>query len=88
MTETSRKTKTGMATKTRKTTQTGTNQEKLEMEQKGNRTGRTGNDTEDGNDYHYQARAQSAQARRACALTALGLFLADGTPTVGGGKTF
>ena len=36
----------------------------------------------------YQARAQSARARRACALRALGLFLADGTPTVGGGKTF
>ena len=28
------------------------------------------------------------QARRACALRALGLLLADGTPTVGGGKTF
>ena len=27
-------------------------------------------------------------ARRACALRALGLLLADGTPTVGGGKTF
>ena len=26
--------------------------------------------------------------RRACALRALGLLLADGTPTVGGGKTF
>ena len=36
----------------------------------------------------YQARAQSARARRACALKALGLLLADGTPTVGGGKTF
>ena len=34
---------------------------------------------------HYQARAR---ARRACALRALGLLLADGTPTVGGGKTF
>ena len=54
MTETSRKTKTGMATKTMKTTQIGTNHEKLEMEQKGNRTGRTGNDTEDGNDYHVR----------------------------------
>ena len=32
--------------------------------------------------------AQSARARRACALRALGLLLADGTPTVGGGKTF
>ena len=29
-----------------------------------------------------------ARARRACALRALGLLLADGTPTVGGGKTF
>ena len=28
------------------------------------------------------------QARRACALRALGLLLADGTPAVGGGKTF
>ena len=37
---------------------------------------------------NYQARARSAQARRACALRALGLLLADGTPTVGGGKTF
>ena len=36
----------------------------------------------------YPARAQSARARRACALRALGLLLADGTPTVGGGKTF
>ena len=35
-----------------------------------------------------QARAQSARARRACALRALGLLLADGTPTVGEGKTF
>ena len=32
--------------------------------------------------------AQSARAWRACALRALGLLLADGTPTVGGGKTF
>ena len=37
---------------------------------------------------YYQARARSAPARRACALRALGLLLADGTPTVGGGKTF
>ena len=37
---------------------------------------------------HYPARARSARARRACALRALGLLLADGTPTVGGGKTF
>ena len=36
----------------------------------------------------YPARARSAQPRRACALRALGLLLADGTPTVGGGKTF
>ena len=36
----------------------------------------------------YQARARSARARRTCALRALGLLLADGTPTVGGGKTF
>ena len=33
-------------------------------------------------------KVQSAQARRACALRALGLLLADGAPTVGGGKTF
>ena len=32
--------------------------------------------------------ARKARARRACALRALGLLLADGTPTVGGGKTF
>ena len=61
MTETSRKTKTGMATKTMKTTQIGTNQEKLEMGHKGNRTGRTGNDTEDGNDYHNQIRGPGPQ---------------------------
>ena len=36
----------------------------------------------------YQARGRSARARRACALRALGLLLADGVPTVGGGKTF
>ena len=36
----------------------------------------------------YPARARSARARGACALRALGLLLADGTPTVGGGKTF
>ena len=36
----------------------------------------------------YQARARSARARRACALRALGLLLADGAPTVGGRKTF
>ena len=36
----------------------------------------------------YPARVRSARARRACALRALGLLLADGTPTVGGGKTF
>ena len=33
----------------------------------------------------FQARAR---ARRACALRVLGLLLADGTPTVGEGKTF
>ena len=38
--------------------------------------------------YYYPARARSAQARRACALRALGLLLADTAPTVGGGKTF
>ena len=37
---------------------------------------------------HYPARARSARARRACALRALGLLLADGAPTVGLGKTF
>ena len=37
---------------------------------------------------YYQARARSVRARSACALRALGLLLADGTPTVGGGKTF
>ena len=36
----------------------------------------------------FQARARSARARRACALRALGLLLADGTPTVGGGDDF
>ena len=36
----------------------------------------------------YQAHARSARARRACALRALGLLLADGAPTVGRGKTF
>ena len=34
------------------------------------------------------ARTRSARARRACALRALGLLLADGAPTVGRGKTF
>jgi len=34
------------------------------------------------------ARARSAQARRACALRALGLLLADGTPTGGRGEDF
>ena len=34
---------------------------------------------------YYPARARSARARRACALRALGLLLADGAPTVGGG---
>ena len=36
----------------------------------------------------YPARVRSARARRACALRALGLLLADGAPTVGRGKTF
>ena len=36
----------------------------------------------------YPARARSAWARRARALRALGLLLADGAPTVGLGKTF
>ena len=39
-------------------------------------------------DTDYPAHARSARARRACALRALGLLLADGAPTVGGGKTF
>ena len=40
------------------------------------------------NNNDNQARARSTRARKACALRALGLLLADGTPTVGGGKTF
>ena len=36
----------------------------------------------------YQARARSARARRACALRALGLLLADGTPRGGRGEDF
>ena len=36
----------------------------------------------------YTITLSSARARRACALRALGLLLADGNPTVGGGKTF
>ena len=36
-------------------------------------------------DFGYDIKLSS---RRACALRALGLLLADGTPTVGGGKTF
>ena len=39
-------------------------------------------------EHNYPARALRARARRAHALRALGLLLADGTPTVGGGKTF
>ena len=39
-------------------------------------------------DDHYPARARSARARRACALRALGLLLADGTPTGGRGEDF
>ena len=38
--------------------------------------------------YLYPARARSARARRACALRALGLLLADGTPTGGRGEDF
>ena len=37
---------------------------------------------------NYPARARSAQARRACTLRALGLLLADGTPTGGRGEDF
>ena len=36
----------------------------------------------------YPARALRARARRACALRALGLLLADGTPTGGRGEDF
>ena len=42
-------------------------------------------DDNDIDNYDYQARARNA---RACALRALGLLLADGSPTVGGGKIF
>ena len=38
--------------------------------------------------YTNPARARSARARRACALRALGLLLADGTPTGGRGEDF
>ena len=38
--------------------------------------------------WNYPARARSARARRACALRALGLLLADGTPTGGRGEDF
>ena len=37
---------------------------------------------------NYPARARSARARRACALRALGLLLADRTPTGGRGEDF
>ena len=37
---------------------------------------------------NYQACARSALARRACALRAQGLLLAEGTPTVRGGRLF
>ena len=47
-----------------------------------------GDEEMDKQDDINQAHAQSARARRACALRALGLLLAVGTPTVGGGKTF
>ena len=36
----------------------------------------------------YPARTRSTRARRACALRALGLLLADGTPTGGRGEDF
>ena len=36
----------------------------------------------------HPARARSARAQRACALRALGLLLADGTPTGGRGEDF
>ena len=38
--------------------------------------------------HYYPARARSARARRACALRALGLLLADGTSTGGRGEDF
>ena len=38
--------------------------------------------------FDYPARAHSARARRACAQRALGLLLADGTPTGGRGEDF
>ena len=38
--------------------------------------------------FPYRAQARSARARRACALRALGLLLADGTPTGGRGEDF
>ena len=37
---------------------------------------------------HFINKTLNYPARRACALRALGLLLADGAPTVGGGKTF
>ena len=41
------------------------------------------------NDYVILASAFAQSIdKRACALRALGLLLADGAPTVGGGKTF
>ena len=36
----------------------------------------------------HEARTRSARAGRACALRALGLLLADGTPTGGRGEDF
>ena len=38
--------------------------------------------------HFYPARARSAWARRACALRAQGLLLADGAPTMGRGRLF
>ena len=37
---------------------------------------------------HFIQPAREARARRACALRALGLLLADGTPTGGRGEDF
>ena len=42
----------------------------------------------DDDQYHHFQIKQLSRSYQACALRALGLLLADGTPTVGGGKTF
>ena len=44
--------------------------------------------TDDGWETIFQSYSKCYPARRACALRALGLLLADGAPTVGLGKTF